>query len=83
MILLLFIASKFTKIFKNWFKKRKIAFRAADNDERIKRALKARITNSNNEEFHPDDRVYFKKDKQMEWSGPASVIGQQDLYNFY
>ena len=38
------------------------AFRAADNDERIKRALKARITNSNDEEFQPDDRVYFKKD---------------------
>ena len=53
------------------------AFRAADNDERIKRALKARIVNSNDEEFHLHDKVYFKKDKQIEWSGPASVIGQE------
>ena len=53
------------------------AFRAADNDERIKRALKARIVNSNDEQFHPDDKVYFKQDKKIEWSGPASVIGQQ------
>ena len=53
------------------------AFRIADNDERIKRALKAKISGAYDEFFEADDRVYFKKDQNIEWSGPASVIGQQ------
>ena len=41
------------------------AFRIADNDERIKRALKSRISSYTNEKYFPDDRVYFKeKDKK-------------------
>ena len=53
------------------------AFRVADNDEKIKRALKSRIASYNNERFESGDKVYFKQKDKMEWSGPASVIGQQ------
>ena len=53
------------------------AFRMADNDERIKRALKAKISNANDDFFETNDQVYFKKDQNIEWSGPASVVGQQ------
>ena len=53
------------------------AFRVADNDERIKRALRSRIAKYNNEHFHSEDRVYFKENNKIQWSGPATVIGQQ------
>ena len=53
------------------------AFRHADNDERIKRALKSRIPSYTNERYVADDKVYFKQKDKVEWSGPASVIGQQ------
>ena len=53
------------------------AFRVADNDERIKRALRSRIASYTNEQFQTDDRVYFKEKDKMQWSGPAVVIGQQ------
>ena len=53
------------------------AFRVADNDERIKRALRSRISSYTNEHFESDDKVYFKEKDKMQWSGPAVVIGQQ------
>ena len=53
------------------------AFRIADNDERIKRALKSRIQSYINEKYSSDDKVYFKQKDKVEWSGPATVIGQQ------
>ena len=53
------------------------AFRVADNDDRIKRALKSRIASYNNEVFTTEDNVYFKEKDKLEWSGPATVIGQQ------
>ena len=41
------------------------AFRSADIDEKIKRALKSRINASNNEVFEQGDKVFFqRKDKQ-------------------
>ena len=43
------------------------AFREADNDERIKRALKSRIQASNHNFFTLGDRVYFKEIKKTEW----------------
>ena len=52
------------------------AFREADNDERIKRALKSRIQASNHNFFTLGDRVYFKEIKKTEWSGPGKVLGQ-------
>ena len=53
------------------------AFRKADNDERIKRALRSRISSYNDEKYYPEDRVYFKEKDKIEWSGPAIVLGQQ------
>ena len=53
------------------------AFRNADNDERIKRALRSRIASYNNEKYEAEDKVYFKEKNKIEWSGPATVIGQQ------
>ena len=53
------------------------AFRIADNDERIKRALRSRIASYNHEKYENEDRVYFKQKDKIEWSGPATVIGQQ------
>ena len=48
----------------------------ADNDERIKRALRSRIASYNHERFDSDDKVYFKETGKIQWSGPATVIGQ-------
>ena len=53
------------------------AFRNADNDDRIKRALKSRIASYNHEKYASEDKVYFKEKDKIEWSGPATVIGQQ------
>ena len=53
------------------------AFRNADNDDRIKRALKSRIASYNHEKYDSEDKVYFKEKGKIEWSGPATVIGQQ------
>ena len=53
------------------------AFRAVDNDERIKRALKSRISSYTEEHFQTEDKVYFKENDKIQWSGPGTVIGQQ------
>ena len=53
------------------------AFRTADNDERIKRALRSRIPSYTNEHFETEDKVYFKEKDKMQWSGPSTVIGQE------
>ena len=52
------------------------AFREADNNERIKRALKSRIQASNHEFYSNGDKVFFKEIKKNEWSGPGKDIGQ-------
>ena len=53
------------------------AFRKADNDEKIKRALKSRINSYTSEVFETGDKVYFKEKDKTEWSGPAVVIGHE------
>ena len=52
------------------------AFREADNNERIKRALKSRIQASNHEFYAHGNKVFFKEIKKNEWSGPGKVLGQ-------
>jgi hypothetical protein len=59
------------------------AFREADNNERIKRALKSRIQASNHEFYSLGDQVYFKEVKKNEWSGPAKVLGQDGKVFFF
>ena len=58
-------------------KRAREAFRAADNDERIKRALKSRLSSYTEEHFQTEDKVYFKENDKIQWSGPGTVIGQQ------
>ena len=53
------------------------AFRNADNDEHIKRVLRSRIPKYTDETYYPEDKVYFKQKDNIEWSGPATIIGQQ------
>ena len=52
------------------------AFREADNNERIKRALKSRIQSSNHEFYKHGDIVFFKEIKTSEWPGPEKVLDQ-------
>ena len=51
------------------------AFLKANNSEKVKRALKDRICKFE-ERYFLGDQVYYKKENQRRWSGPASVIGQ-------
>ena len=55
------------------------AFRTADVDERVKRALKSRISPKNDAAYEYGDKVFFKEKENEkykdEWSGPASVLG--------
>ena len=51
------------------------AFLKANNSDRLKRALRDRIPNVE-EEYFTGDSVYFKKHNQKRWSGPATVIGK-------
>ena len=51
------------------------AFREADTNERVKRGLKARIHGYNDEIIFPGDKVYFKENDKIEWSGPSPVLG--------
>ena len=53
------------------------AFRQADNDEKIKRALKSRINSYTSEIYETGDKVYFKENDKIEWSGPAVVIAHE------
>ena len=53
------------------------AFRQADNDERIKRALKSRINSYTSQMYGTGDKVYFKENEKLKWSGPAVVIGHE------
>ena len=47
------------------------AFRQADNDE------KSRINSYTSEIYETGDKVYFKENDKIEWSGPAVVIGHE------
>ena len=51
------------------------AYTAAESSERIKRALNHRVRASD-EYFEMNDKVYYKKNRDKRWHGPAKVIGQ-------
>ena len=51
------------------------AFISAEASEKIRRALKANIKQSN-KQFTDGDKVYFKRPDKKEWNGPATVIGK-------
>ena len=52
------------------------AFIAAETSEKIRRALRHNIRGTGIT-FQSGDLVYFKKENQNEWKGPATVIGQE------
>jgi hypothetical protein len=51
------------------------AFIESETDERIRRALRNKIRASE-QVFNPGDRVYYKRESQERWLGPAKVIFQ-------
>ena len=54
----------------------RLSFTRANNSEKLKRALRGRVTNYETE-YYTGDKVYFKKKNQKKWSGPATVIGKE------
>ena len=51
------------------------AFIAAETSEKIRRALRHRVRPTGRV-YGNGDKVYFKREEQKEWKGPATVIGQ-------
>ena len=49
----------------------------ADNDEKIKRALKAKINASDEIFVDHGDLVFFKEVDKQEWSGPPKGVGSE------
>src|SRR5215469_4117775 len=45
-------------------------------DSRIKRALRNNIREHNLELTEPGEEVYYKREEEREWRGPAKVIGR-------
>ena len=41
----------------------------------LKSVLKLKIQSSNNEFFFTGDKVFFKEEDKVDWSGPATVVG--------
>ena len=58
------------------------AFIACENDEKIKRALKANIRSSGEIKYVTGDTVHYKREDATQWHGPATVIGQTDQQVF-
>ena len=52
-------------------------FMKAESSEKIKRALTHNIRTSCESRFVNGDRIYFKRDGQRQWHGPAKVIDQE------
>ena len=51
------------------------AFIRSESEERIRRALRAKIRTSE-QVLVPGDKVFYKRDNQRRWLGPGSVLGQ-------
>ena len=51
------------------------AFMEAENSEKIKRALKHNIRTTNDQKFVSGDIVYYKRNNEKKWKGPAKVLG--------
>ena len=58
------------------------AFIACENDEKIRRALKANIRSSGEIKYVTGDKIFYKRDSSTEWHGPGFVIGQMDQQVF-
>ena len=47
-----------------------------ESDERVRRALRSRIREHRIEDAEMSDEVFYKRDGESEWRGPARVIGR-------
>ena len=65
-------SEKFAKHINSLHAARK-AFIESESCEKIKRSLKSKIRASQ-QVFNPGDKVYYKRDNQERWLGPAKVI---------
>ena len=54
----------------------RIAHVQSESSERVRRALNKNIRTSGDIKYVNGDSVYFRKNKENKWKGPASVIGQ-------
>ena len=53
----------------------RIKFVELENSNRLKRALQDRVYESSNQRYTSGDMVYFKRNQQKHWNGPAVVVG--------
>ena len=49
-----------------------------ESSEKIKRALRHNVRKSNEVRYENGDKCYYKRDDQMKWHGPGTVIGQHN-----
>ena len=61
-------------------RKSRSAFIHSESSQRIKRALAHNLRSSNDEKYLSGDSVYFKRENEARWHGPAHVVGQDGQY---
>ena len=49
-----------------------------ESDERIRRALRHNVRQTNVDNLHQGDDVYYKRNANDQWQGPATVIGKDN-----
>ena len=69
-------ASKVIQTNLNMLHKAREAFIAAENSERLRRALSHNIRTSGEIRYFAGDNVYYKREGNRAWHGPCRVIGQ-------
>ena len=47
-----------------------------ESNEKVMRALRHNVRNTPSSHINPGDRVYYKRNEEHEWHGPAIVIGR-------
>ena len=53
---------------------------AAENSERIRRALRHQVRTFSDVKYETGDRVYYKRKNVKGWKGPAVVLGQDGKF---
>ena len=49
-----------------------------ESDERIRRALRQNVRQTNVDNLHQGDDVHYKRNANDQWLGPATVIGKDN-----
>ena len=61
----------------NALHKARQAFIKSESSDKVRRAMKARVRTHNDHKYYQGDRVYYKRDKEERWRGPATVVIQE------